>query len=156
MQRAVLLLLATTTLWAHPDRIEDRLLFHFATGEEAPADGRWRDLTDRVTAGVKGAPVLTNLGPALALRLDGASDWIEVAGNAAAAGPLLPKRECSISAWVGWTRRGATAASAASCRTTARTRKGWLLGYDGDRFSWALASEGPADRDGQLTSAMGR
>src|SRR5688572_17977754 len=81
---------------AHPDKVEDRLLLHFATGGHPPQDGTWQDLTHQFTADVKGAPVLTNIGPALALRLDGSGDHLRVQNFA----DRLPAKEFTVAAWV--------------------------------------------------------
>ena len=57
--------------WTHPDKVEDRLVFHFATGAHPPTQKEWEDLTHQFKATVHGAPKLTNIGSALALRLNG-------------------------------------------------------------------------------------
>src|SRR5690606_12627835 len=56
---------------AHPDRIEDRLLSHFATGVRPFENGTWSDLTGHISARLQGEPVLTNVGPAQAVLLNG-------------------------------------------------------------------------------------
>src|SRR5688572_33313809 len=81
---------------AHPDKVEDRLVLQFATGVHPPQDGVWDDLTHRFKANVHGSPQLTNIGPALALRLNGSSDYLSVA----TAADRLPKKEFTVAAWV--------------------------------------------------------
>ncbi|MBM3848206.1 MAG: hypothetical protein FJ405_18210, partial [Verrucomicrobia bacterium] len=101
------LLLITLFLWcftevslAHPDKVEDRLLFHFATGAHPPVRSEWQDLTHKLTATLKGEPSLAAAGPAQAMMFNGYTDWLLLAPDLEAARPFLPKREFSISAWV--------------------------------------------------------
>ena len=61
---------------AHLDKVEDRLLLHFATGGHPIENRAWPDLTHRVSAQVQGEPSLTGLGPAQALTFNGFTDWL--------------------------------------------------------------------------------
>jgi hypothetical protein len=94
------LVLAAPRLVAHPDRLEDRLLLHFATGVQPIKNGAWPELTHRFTARVQGQPRLENLGPAQAIVFNGFTDWLLAAPDRATAEPGLPKRELSLTAWV--------------------------------------------------------
>ena len=71
------LVISTSPNLAHPDKVEDRLVLQFATGVHPPKDGYWEDLSHNFKATVKGSPILTNLGPALALAnaLPGKRRW---------------------------------------------------------------------------------
>jgi hypothetical protein len=94
---APLLLLAfTNSAVAHPDKIEDRLLVHFATGVHPIENHAWPDLTHRFTAAVQGEPKLGNIGPAQALMLNGFTDWLLIAPDRAQAEPGLPVKDFSI------------------------------------------------------------
>ena len=94
------LVAGATVARAHPDKVEDRLLVHFATGMHPVTNGIWADVAHRFTARVHGEPQLQSIGPAQALVFNGITDWLEVAPDPAAAKPGLPKREFSVSAWV--------------------------------------------------------
>jgi hypothetical protein len=85
---------------AHPDKVEDRLLLHFATGVHPIENGAWPDLTHKLTAKVQGEPKLANIGPAQALNFNGFTDWLLVASDRATAQPALPKQQFSVAAWV--------------------------------------------------------
>src|SRR5687768_13381327 len=90
---AILLLSVTLLALGHPDKIESNLLMHFATGVHQPEKGRWPDLTHNAIAKFEGAPPLfTNIGPALAVQLNGVDSWLHVQG--AEGRPLpLPQKE---------------------------------------------------------------
>jgi hypothetical protein len=141
---------------AHPDKIEDRLLTHFATGTHPVENGVWPDVTHRLEAKVMGAPVLTNLGPALALTFNGASDWLLVAPTVDAARPVLPVREFSVAAWVMVDETQNDGGILGLIQDNGDFEKGWLLGYNRRTFSFALASVGSDDGNGLLTTLRGK
>jgi hypothetical protein len=85
---------------AHQNASETDLLVHFAMGERPIESGRRSDLTGRAVAWVVGKPVLTTRGPAEALVLDGFTDHLLIATNAALAEPLLSRRDMTPTAWV--------------------------------------------------------
>lgn len=156
---ALLLFLVANTLpaEAHPDKLEKQLLMHFATGVHRPAEGAWADLTHRANARLMGAPVLTNIGPAQALQLDGFRDWLLVAESVEQARPLLPEKEFSVAAWV---QLRDTLADGGICglhQDNGSYEKGWLLGYNSKSFTFTLSTEGANDDgDGRLTAVRGR
>ncbi len=152
----VLLLLATPKIAAHPDKIEDRLMFHFATGVHQPADGRWPDLTHRLEARIQGAPVITNLGPASAMVFDGYGDWLELAGTLEAARPFLPTNAFSAAAWVLLEETVADGGIVGLIQDNGPYEKGWVLGYNRTTFSFSLSTQGADDGDGRLTMVGGR
>ena len=145
-------LTAAAPLAAHPDKVEDRLLWHFATGTHPIENGRWPDLTHTATAVVEGAPVLENIGPARGLRLDGRRDWLMVAPDRAAATPLLPTREFSVAAWVLLDDTRADGGVAGFVQDNGGQEQGWVLGYDKKSFTFRLATAGSDDGDGVLTT----
>ena len=93
-------LASAPAVFAHPDRIENDLLLHFATGTHPIENGQWPDLTHTLSARVHGAPVFTNVGPARALVFNGYTDWLEGAGSFAAAEKVLPKPALTVAAWI--------------------------------------------------------
>jgi len=147
-----LALLCPPALQAHPDKVEDRLLLHFATGTHPIENGRWPDLTHKATAIVQGAPVLENIGPAQGLRLDGRRDWLLVAGDRETATPLLPTREFSVTAWVLVDETRDDGGITGFVQDNGGVEQGWVLGYDKKAFTFRLATAGATDGDGVLTT----
>ena len=139
--------LSTLLLQAHPDKVEDRLLLHFATGSHPPENGQWPDLTHQFTAVVQGSPTLTNFGPALALQLNGATDYLEVPNVA----DRLPIREFSAGAWVLVNETHPDGGIIGYLQDNGGTEKGFVLGYDKGAFTFWLATEKADDGDGKAT-----
>lgn len=165
MNSAKTIALALTVLlqlpaFAHPDKVEDRLVLHFATGAHPPANGRWEDLTHQYSAEVKGAPTLTNIGPALAVVFDGAADHLRVTNVT----DRLPRTEFTVAAWVLLKDTHPDGGIVGCALDTGGAEKGFVLGYDGRGvFSFWIAAQGADDGDGKLTrirarapSALGR
>jgi len=144
--------LAAAPLAAHPDKVEDRLLWHFATGAHPIENGRWPDLTHTATATIQGAPVLEAIGPAQGLRLDGRQDWLMVAPDRTSATPLLPTRDFSVAAWVVLDDTRADGGIAGFLQDNGDLEQGWVLGYDSKSFTFRLATTGTDDGDGSLTT----
>ncbi len=151
-----LLLLIPLLATAHQNAPEEALLTHFATGARPIEFQRWPDLTGRATAQVVGEPVITNVGPALALVLDGFTEYLVVATNAAAAEPLLPKKELSVAAWVLLNDTRSEGGIAGFVQDNGDFEKGWVLGYNRRVFTFRLASTGADDGTGLLTTVSGR
>ncbi|MCZ7636170.1 MAG: hypothetical protein M5U12_09110 [Verrucomicrobia bacterium] len=86
-----LLQTAPPPVQAHPDRIEDRLLLHFATGVHAFENGTWSDLTHTFKAQIQGEPRLATLGPAQVVVFNGFTDWLLVAPDRATAQPRVAR-----------------------------------------------------------------
>lgn len=127
-------------LHAHPDTVEDRLLWHFATGVHPIENGTWADLTHTATAKVQGAPVLQPIGPAQGLRLDGRRDWLLVAPDRATANPLLPGREFSVTAWVLLDETRSDGGIVGFVQDNGATEQGWVVGFDKKAFTFRLAA----------------
>lgn len=143
---------AAPNLIAHPDKVEDRLVFHFATGSHPPADGKWEDLTHRFVAEIKGEPLLTNQGPTLALNLNGFTDYLVVPG----ASGRLPKKEFSVTAWVLLNDTAPDGGIAGYVQDNGPYEKGFMLGYDQKGFTFTLSTEKTDDGDGKLTRLRSR
>jgi predicted phosphodiesterase len=154
--RFLLLLLGVATLLhAHPDKVENQLLFHFATGTHPIEGGKWPDLTHRLEAKVIGAPVMTNIGPVLALKFDGFHDWLEAAPSLEKALPVLPTNQFSVAAWVLLDETHRDGGICGFIDDKGSREKGWLLGYNRKSFSFSLATKGADDGDGLLTKLGG-
>ena len=141
---------------AHPDKIEDRLLLHFATGTHAIENGQWPDLTHALTARVQGEPELQNLGPAQALVFNGGSDWLFLAPDRASAAPGLPTNAFSVAAWVVVNATHPDGGIAGFAQDNGDFEKGWALGFDERAFSLLLATTGADDGNGRLTRLVGK
>ena len=141
---------------AHPDKIEDRLLLHFATGTHAIENGQWPDLTHTLTARVQGEPELQNLGPAQALVFNGGSDWLFLAPDRASAAPGLPTNAFSVAAWVVVNATHPDGGIAGFAQDNGDFEKGWALGFDERAFSLLLATTGADDGNGRLTRLVGK
>jgi len=140
---------------AHPDRVEDWLLLHFATGSHPIQDGQWPDLTHTLTARVQGEPTLQNLGPAQALVFNGFTDWLLAAPDRAAAQRALPTNAFSLAAWVVVNETHPDGGMLGFMQDNGDYEKGWLLGFDRRAFSLALSTTGADDGNGRLTRLTG-
>lgn len=142
---------------AHPDKVENQLLFHFATGVHPVENGKWPDLTHRLEAAVQGSPVLTNTGPVLGLRFDGFNDWLLAAPDIRAARPVLPTNQVSITAWVLLEETAANGGIVGFVQDDGPIEKGWVLGYNRQNFTFGLAGAGAKDpKLGGITRLHGR
>lgn len=140
---------------AHPDKVEDRLLLHFATGVHPIENGAWPDLTHKLTARVQGEPKLASIGPAQALVFNGFTDWLLVAPDRATAQPALPKREFSVGAWVVVNETHPDGGLVGFLQDNGDFEKGWLLGFNNKAFSLIVSSLGADDGNGRLTRLNG-
>jgi hypothetical protein len=148
--------LCTVAALAHPDKHEDRLLLHFATGVHPVENGNWPDLTHKLTAQVQGEPAQQTLGPALALVFNGFTDWLLVAPDLARATPALPKQAFSAAAWVVVNETHPDGGIIGFHQDNGDYEKGWLLGFDRRGFSFTLATVGADDGNGRLTRVTGK
>jgi hypothetical protein len=152
----VLLLASSMGCLAHPDRVEDRLLSHFATGVKPFENGNWSDLTGHADAQVRGGPVLTNVGPARAVLLNGFTDWLEVASTVEEAQAILPRREFSVAAWVLLHDTDRDGGVTGLIQDNGDYEKGWLLGYNQREFLFLLSTAATDDGNGAFARLNGR
>ncbi len=153
---ATLLIISPRLATAHPDKVEDRLLLHFATGVHPIENGAWPDLTHKLTARVQGEPKLASIGPAQALVFNGFTDWLLVAPDRASAQPGLPKKEFSVATWVVVNETHPDGGIIGFAQDNGDFEKGWLLGFDRKVFSFILSSTGADDGNGRLTRLNGK
>ncbi len=137
--------------WAHQNTPESSLMLHFAAGAKPIELQRWPDLTGRALATVVGEPVVTNVGPAQAIILDGFTDYVLVATNAVQAMNLVPKREMSVTAWVLLADTRANGGIIGFAQDNGDAETGWSLGYNRRGFTFGLCSTGSDDGNGNLT-----
>jgi hypothetical protein len=158
--RTIIFLLALAAslppVMAHPDKVEDGLLFHFATGTHGIEDGRWSDLTHTLNARVHGQPVMTNVGPARAMVFDGYSSWLEAAPDRESAGKVLPKREMTVAGWVYLEDTRNDGGLCGFLQDNGNDERGWLLGYNERTFTFTLTAEGGVGAGGRHTVVRGR
>ncbi len=76
------------------------------------------------------------------------------AGDAAAV--PLPRGPFTVTAWVAVERPERWGGIAGRLEDNGNFEKGWLLGYDEERFTFALATAGADDGDGKVTYLRGR
>lgn len=153
---SVLLLASLVTATGHPDKVEDRLLLHFATGVHPIENGMWPDLTHKLTAKVQGEPQLTPMGPAQALVFNGFTDWLVAAPDLATAKRCLPKKEFSVAAWIVVNETHPDGGVMGFLQDNGDYEKGWLLGFDRKVFTLSLATVGADDGNGQLSRLHGQ
>jgi len=67
----------------------------------------------------------------------------------------LPKKAFTVEAWVSIDEAQSWGGIVGAIQDNGSFEKGWLLGYRGDRFCFALATEGADDGDGKLTYLTG-
>jgi len=142
--------------FAHPDKVENRLLLHIATGAHPIENGQWPDLTHKFTSRVQGEPKLANLGPAQALVCNGITDWLLVAPDRETAQPGLPKREFSVAAWVVINETHGDGGLIGFAQDNGDYEMGWVLGYGRQSFSLSLSTTGADDGNGRLTRLNGK
>ncbi|MHC1766480.1 MAG: LamG-like jellyroll fold domain-containing protein [Verrucomicrobiia bacterium] len=141
---------------AHPDKIEDRLLLHYATGVQASEDGKWPDLAHKLDAVIQGQPQLAPIGPAQAGVFDGFSDWLLVAPDYATARVALPEKVFSAAAWVVVNDTQADGGIVGFVQDNGDYEKGWVLGFNKRSFSLMLSTVGADDGNGQFTRLNGK
>ena len=153
----------TTTASPQPPSADERA----ATASELPAIepvedkdlvSRWvfqkpqvsgqsvKDLVDAVHLKVGGRCSLETVGPWQALRLDGHS--VELTPQSAPDPTALPVRALSAEAWVRVDEPLRWGGIVGMIEDNGDYEKGWLLGYQDQRFSFAVASR---DGSGRLT-----
>lgn len=135
---------------AHPDRIEDRLIFHFAVGIHAIQNGIWQDANHEFPGQVEGTPAVETHGPAEGLRFNGRTDWIRLAASLEEVQERLPRREFSVAAWVCVDQTQPEGGICGVLPLNPGSRRGWRLGYDDDGFTFVLCQRAPP-RDRELS-----
>lgn len=148
------------------------VLFRGAITTAAPADdlkpvarwtfdaGGWKDKTaadgvGKLDAAVLGKPNrLTD--PAAAVEFANPGDYVLVKRDVRAGDPLLPKRAFSVVAWVRVDDPTEWGGVFGCIQDNGPKEKGFLLGFDREAFTFALATTGADDGDGLLTYLKGK
>ncbi|MDX1961952.1 MAG: LamG-like jellyroll fold domain-containing protein [Pirellulales bacterium] len=145
------------TVLAHPDHEEPGLLFHFVATGHPIENGAISDQTHHVTAKLVGQPKLQTLGPAEGLTFNGTDEFLLLAEDYSAAKAALPTKEFTAAAWVNLARaEDAYGGIIGTIQDNGGSEQGWLLGFNNNRFSLALATTGGDDGQGKLTYMKGK
>lgn len=142
---------APVPVHAHPDKVEQQLLTHFATGSHQPANGSWEDMTHNLTARIIGAPVWTNIGSAQGVVFNGFTDYLVLADSPSAAAKVLPQKEFSVAAWALLNDTREDGGIIGLAQDNGDFEKGWVLGYNRKAFSFTLSTKKTDDGNGKLT-----
>lgn len=103
------------------------------------------------SAKVSGAPKEGKTALGSCLTLDGEKDRFVVAEDFHEQAAILPKEKFTVEAWAS-VDMGRSDGSFIGClQDNGNAEKGWLLGYNNSRFTFALASKGADDGDGDIT-----
>ncbi len=122
------------------------------------ADG-WKaktvsDKAGKFDAAVQGKP--NRLTDPPAIELTGPNDFVLVKKDLRAGDAALPKKEFSVVAWVRVDDPTEWGGIFGAMQDNGSKEKGFLLGFDREVFTFALASNGADDGDGKLTYLKGK
>lgn len=110
-----------------------------------------KDQTGSFHGKLTGSPLVKNGPPASYLELHG-SDGVVLKEYATGAEAGLPREKMTAAAWVR-IDEGTTHGGIIGClQDNGDLEKGWLLGYDREKFTFSLSSKGADDGDGKLTT----
>ena len=84
------------------------------------------------------------------------SQVMVVANQEAGWGELLPSQSFTVEAWVAIEGPQRWGGIVGCVQDNGEAEKGWILGFDDERFTFGLATEGADDGDGKITYLAGR
>jgi outer membrane protein assembly factor BamB len=119
-----------------PETADPALLAGWVFRREAQRDGAVADLAGRAPAKLAGTAALDRAEPFDALVLDGEGRAVVTEDMAS---PALPRGPFTVEAWVRVDTPLEWGGIAGILQDNGSYEKGWLLGYCGDRFSFAVA-----------------
>lgn len=138
-------------LLGHADKFDEHLLVHFAVGTHPITADTWRDVTGKFVARVEGSPTIVRRGPTDALEFrEGQRLVLDPTGDKPSS--ATPTREISAQAWVNLDAAAPRGSVIGRALDVGGRQQGWMLGYDAERWVFALSSEGA---DGKRTSLRG-
>jgi predicted phosphodiesterase len=141
---------------SHPEHYEPDLVARWVAGGYAIEDGKIEDMTHTLTARVLGNPAIVTIGPMQAVSFDGLTDWLKITDDIATIVDKLPRRDITVSAWVMLRATEEWGGIFSAMIDNGSTEYGWILGYDDERFTFAVSTEGADDGDGVLTYLRGK
>jgi len=110
------------------------------------AGGTVRDLAGDLNATILGSTRMVRVGEIEAIALDGGSNSLLITGDIGAA--KLPTEQLTATAWVRIDTESPWGGILGAIQDNGDFERGWILGYKGRRFAWAVCGkEGP----GRLT-----
>ncbi len=147
-----LLLTLCNSIEAH-DGPDPRMAWLF---EEAFLQGQTLQSQSGPNLQLQGKPLVEKVGKQTCLRLDGNENVMVAEGSWDSHRQVLPTDSLTVSAWVSVDEVAPNGAFVSCFQDNGNAESGWLLGLTGDRFAFALASEGGSDHDGKLTYLSGK
>lgn len=135
-----------------PTQRADDLHWSFA------ADGRGAGFATNAATPALAVEAERTFGPADAgggLVFDGSADAFEVVASGDDAAFALPAEAFTIAAWFAVETPTRWGGLASCIQDNGSYEKGWVLGYDGSRFTIGLSTAGADDGDGLLTYLRG-
>jgi hypothetical protein len=129
---------------AHPDKIEDRLLMHFAAGNHPVEAGEWPDVTHSCKARVVGWPVVQSIGPAQAMVFNGVTDWLEVPQDPNQPKTAPPVREFSTAVWLRLNETEKTSGICGFQPKKGGAGTGWRITSGGNHFHFSVSTDSGA------------
>ncbi len=104
---------------------------------------------------LRGRLDVVDVGGTKAVEFDGATDRLVLAelvpGRTDAEKAGLPKRAFTVGGWVNVRRTTRWGAFVGALQDNGPAERGWMLGFEEDRFSFGLSTEGANDGDGWMT-----
>jgi acid phosphatase type 7 len=135
--------------------IDPDLRLHLGVTAGKVKGGGFVDKSGRVRGSIVGNPMKAALGPAEGFRFNGADDWLVMGDGTPAGREWLPQREMTVEAWVSLHATAKSGAVIAFAEDNGGSEQGWILGYNAEFFSFAVAGKGSDDGDGKLTYLQG-
>lgn len=159
MMFLIRMLLCTLTLGAfatlaraHPDHDDPGLLQHWAPdARPGGLDKVVFDQSHKIRADVVGTPRVVTFGPAQAWDFAGGFDRFLITNDHTKIQQHLPVEALSIEAWVCLRSTQQDGAIIGVFQDNGSFEKGFLLGFDRQRFNFAVSTVGADDGDGVLT-----
>lgn len=149
---SLLVLLSATSASPHdgPDPVGSwRLAEEYVTAERLQSllgvDGR-----------VEGEVDFVDDGAGTSLFFDGKSTRVVLADDYANSEQRLPVKHMSVTAWVAINTPTQWGGILGVIQDNGNAEAGWVLGYDEQRFTFGLASQGADDGDGRMTYLKGK
>lgn len=102
-------------------------------------------------AAIQGAPKAAPTAISQCLQLDGVKDFFIIADDFKTQEKFLPKQKFTVEAWAAVNMGHNDGSFMGLLQDNGNYEKGWSLGYNGGRFTFALSTKGADDGDGKLT-----
>jgi outer membrane protein assembly factor BamB len=104
-----------------------------------PADAQFKNLAGKQNATIKGVSQIVPIEGIEFLSLDGTSNSLIISSDATKV--KLPQKDITIETWVNISKEISYGSIACAFQDNGNYERGWILGYLGDTFAFALASK---------------